>query len=98
MRFEEALAAMREGKRVKIGRRTYKLENKTIWYEEGDDDAILGISDLLDERWEILEGPKKFWVNVYKTGRRTWVALYTRKNDAVENAGVDYIKTIEIEV
>ncbi len=59
MRFEEALKAMREGKKVKLGNYIHFIEEKTIWkYHIADDFKLLGhlyYDEIMSEDWEIVE-------------------------------------------
>ena len=58
MRFEEALKAMREGKKVKLGDYIYFIEEKTIWKHHIDNDfKLLGhlyYDEIMSEDWEII--------------------------------------------
>lgn len=59
MRFEEALKAMREGKKVKLGNYIYFIEGKTIWKHHVDDNfKLLGhlfYDEIMSEDWEIVD-------------------------------------------
>lgn len=58
MKFEDALKAMREGKKVKT---TYSpnlwLENEEIWYKckQGIFNYPLSTQDILAEDWEVVD-------------------------------------------
>lgn len=58
MRFEEALKAMREGKKVKdIFSPVIWLEDNNIWYENEDGifNYQLMTGDVLSEYWEVVD-------------------------------------------
>lgn len=72
MKFEEALKAMREGKKVIYGDEIYWVdnENKVVRYEFDDIDGFLDTStihtaclyggDLMSEDWEIFTGERRW--------------------------------------
>lgn len=58
MRFEEALKAMREGKKVKLKKEQpiYYIEDNTIiesWINIGEVSTLLNPKEILSEDWEI---------------------------------------------
>lgn len=58
MRFEEALKAMREGKKVKdIFSPVIWLEDNDIWYKDrrGIFNYQITTGDVLSEHWEVIE-------------------------------------------
>ena len=59
MKFEEALKAMREGKKVSLYGRIYRIDETDLVSQGRDDDYwdIVSISgwDILAEDWEIVE-------------------------------------------
>jgi hypothetical protein len=59
MRFEEALQAMREGKRVKLEEEPiYYIEDSTIiesWGNIGEVSTLLNPEKILAEDWEIVD-------------------------------------------
>ena len=60
MKFEEALKAMRDGKKVKLNDYIYFIEEKTIWKHHIDNDFnLLGhlyYDEIMSENWEIVDG------------------------------------------
>lgn len=58
MRFEEALKAMREGKRVKLEEEPiYYIEDNTIiesWGNIGEVSTLLNPEKILSEKWEVV--------------------------------------------
>lgn len=59
MKFEEALQAMREGKKVKLGDYIYFIEEKTIWkHYINNDFKLLGhlyYDKIMSEDWEVVD-------------------------------------------
>lgn len=57
MRFEEALQAMREGKKVKIKEQPiYYIKDNTImeiWSNIGEVSTLLNPEEILSENWEV---------------------------------------------
>lgn len=58
MKFEKALRAMRNGKKVKLNDYVYHIEDNTIWSVFCDDNfKLLGhlhYDEILSEDWEIV--------------------------------------------
>lgn len=59
MKFEEALKAMREGKKSKLGNYIFYIEENTVWKHRIDDDfkllGHLSYKEFLSEDWEIVD-------------------------------------------
>jgi hypothetical protein len=102
MKFEEALAAMREGKTVVIESRRYAIKRGLLTWLDLNRVALIDARDLLDDRWQIVQEPKKYWINVYRTEEGIPVPgyLYESEEAARQYAEVDhklFIKTIQFE-
>lgn len=60
MRFEEALKAMREGKKIKRPDNYYLVLNDNFVVNEvGDDELLFTREDLFAEDWEVVEDDNK---------------------------------------
>ena len=58
MRFEKALKAMREGKKVRCGYYTYKIEGNILKSKRDGSNTWFGGTmafDVMSEKWEIVD-------------------------------------------
>lgn len=59
MKFEEALSLMREGKKVKLYNRVYRIDDLDLVYFNDDCDCwdivIMSGWDILSEDWEVVD-------------------------------------------
>lgn len=59
MKFEDALKAMREGKKVKLGNYIHFIKGETIWkYHVVDNFNLLGhlfCDEIMSEDWEVVD-------------------------------------------